>query len=78
MQLANTELSKLKDKIGAVGGDGEIPTTFRPNSQKTKQFKKRLEYGGNIQFAKSANYFPPLRDVAFTLGYKFSDNKILV
>ncbi|MBK7885188.1 MAG: hypothetical protein IPJ81_16400 [Chitinophagaceae bacterium] len=76
LQLANSQLNKLKEKISNVGGDGEIPSTFKPNSQKTKRFKERLEYGGNIQFEKSANYFPTTGDIAFTLGYKLSDNKM--
>ncbi|MBK7884949.1 MAG: hypothetical protein IPJ81_15070 [Chitinophagaceae bacterium] len=73
VQDAQAELSKLKDKIAQYGSaDAEIPG-FKPNSQKTKGLLKRLEYGANMQFAKSNNYFPNSSDIAFSVGYKLND-----
>jgi hypothetical protein len=75
---ANAELNKLKDKLnqltGAGGSDPEMPN-FKPNSQKTKPFLKRLEYGCNVQFAKSSSLLPTSANLAFTLGYKLDDKK---
>jgi len=58
MQAAQAELSKLKDKLlnvaAGVGGSGggELPD-FKPNEQKSKTLKLRIEYGFNLQFAKT-------------------------
>src|SRR6185503_4652942 len=53
--LAHSEMDKLKDKINKVGGgssDMEMPD-LKPNSQKTKSFLNRLEYGANVQSQKT-------------------------
>jgi len=55
-------------------GDPELPN-FKPNSQKTKPFLKRLEYGFNVQFAKSSSLLPSTANLALTLGYKLNDKK---
>ena len=73
IQAGQAELSLLKDKIAKYGSsDAEIPS-FKPNSQKTKSFLKRLEYGANIQFGKSSQYIPTSSDIAVSLGYKIND-----
>jgi hypothetical protein len=48
---------------------------FKPNTQKTKSFLKRLEYGANFQTQKATNFFPAVSDLGLSLGYKFSDKK---
>ncbi len=74
IQAGQAELSKLKDKIAMYGSaDAEIPS-FKPNTQKTKSFLKRLEYGANIQFAKANNFLPSASDIALSLGYKLHTN----
>lgn len=76
---AQGELMKLKDKLNKFGGGTngpEIPS-FKPNTQKTKAFLKRLEYGANVQFTKSSNVFPSTTNIGLSLGYKVSNNSII-
>lgn len=78
LNAAQGELNKLKDKVIKAGGtasDGELPEGFRPNSQKTKPFLKRLEWGMNWQSQRTTQYFPLGADLGFSLGYKASDRK---
>ncbi len=75
---ANAELNKLKDKINILGGgsgDIDIPD-FKPNSQKTKPFLKRLEYGFNVQFGKNNALLPTTSDIALSMGYKLNDKSV--
>jgi len=59
MQNAHAELNKLKDKLLKGGGtsDTELPD-FKPNTQKTKTFLQRVEYGFNMQFGKNNGWMP--------------------
>ena len=50
---------------------------FKPNMQKTKTFLQRLEYGTNLQTAKSGYYFPTTTDFGLSVGYKMNDKSIL-
>jgi hypothetical protein len=62
LQKAQAELNKLKDKILKMGGNSSsanIPD-FKPNTQKTKTFAQRLEYGFNLQFDRSSSLLPSL------------------
>jgi len=73
IQAGQAELSLLKDKIAKYGSaDADIPS-FKTNSQKTKSFLKRIEYGTNIQFGKSNQFMPTTSDIALSLGYKIND-----
>ena len=75
MQGAQTELDQLKNKVSQMGSnssDIEMPN-FTPNSQKTKSFLKRIEYGLNIQSQKTVYLLPTTSDIALTIGYKLSD-----
>ena len=82
MQQAQTELTKLKDKLLTsalgVGGTegGELPD-FKPNMQKTKTFKQRLDYGLNFQFGKSNTFIPATANMALSIGYKLNDKSII-
>lgn len=78
MQGAQLQLNDLKSKINQSGidGDGEMPD-FKPNSQKTKSFFKRLEYGFNIQSQKGNNFFPATSDIALFGGFKIDDKKVI-
>lgn len=81
MQAAQSQLSELKNKLGRLSGgsygnsnsDLELPDGFKPNTQKTKTFLQRLEYGANIQSQKANNYFPVTSDIGLSLGYKLND-----
>lgn len=75
LDAAKGELDKLKNKLNSSGGqvrDDDMPN-FKPNSQRTKPFLQRLEYGINIQSQKSNTLLPTTSDIAATIGYKFND-----
>lgn len=79
MQAASNELNQLKDRVNAMGGGGsdmEIPD-FKPNTQKTKTFWKRLEWGMNIQSQRHNGLFPVTSDIALMAGYKINDKSTI-
>lgn len=79
VQAASQELNQLKDKINAMGGgssDMEIPD-FKPNTQKTKTFWKRMEWGMNIQSQRPNGLFPVTSDIALMAGYKINDKSTI-
>ncbi len=78
MQLAQAELSKLKDKIEKAGGNrsGELPD-FKPNNQKTKIFKQRIEYAFDMQPQKGTSYIPGALNIGANLGYKLNDKSLI-
>ncbi len=79
MQRAQVELTQLKNRISKAGGsssDANIPD-FKPNSQKSKIFRQRLEYGSNLQFARNNSFVPTTADIALSIGYKLNDKSII-
>lgn len=83
IQAAQAQLSGLKNKAAGLGqgsfgsaGDGELPD-FKPNTQKTKSFLKRLELGTDLQTQKGSNYFPITSDIGLSLGYKLNDKSLI-
>jgi hypothetical protein len=80
MQLAQSKLNSLKQQLAQFGSSGagmDLPSGFQPNTQKTKTFLKRLEYGVNVQFAQSYYAFPATANLALTLGYKINDKSTI-
>ncbi len=80
LQAAQAQLDQLKTKLinSATGGGNDIPAfDFTPNTQKTKTLKQRLEFGTNIQFAKSNTLMPTTMDMVLTVGYKLSDKSVI-
>lgn len=78
LSQAHAEINELKDKLnklGDGGGDPDMPD-FKPNTQKTKFFLKRLEYGFDVDFGKNNSLMPGTAKVASSLGYKLSDKFI--
>lgn len=81
LQAAQGQLAELKSKLsglgtGSFGNSGrsiDMPDGFKPNGQKTKTFRQRLEYGGNIQSQSARSYFPVTSDLGLSLGYKLND-----
>lgn len=74
-EAGQDQLSQLKNKVAAAGGsssDMEIPQ-FTPNTQRTKPFFRRLEYGFNIQTLSNTAFLPVTSQLAATLGYRLSD-----
>ena len=79
IQGAQSQLTGIQNSIsqyGAGGNNLDMPN-FKPNSQKTKTFLKRLEYGVNVQFAKSAYDFPATGNLGLSLGYKINDKSTI-
>ncbi len=79
LQAAQAELTKLKDNILKAGGNSsndELPD-FKPNTQKTKTFLQRLEYGANLQFGKNNNLLPGTADIGVSIGYKLNDKSLI-
>ncbi len=67
-----TELKKQVTKLGGNGSDADMPN-FKPNTQKTKSFAQRLEYGFTLQTQKVNGLLPNTSDMALTIGYKLND-----
>ena len=75
IQQAQAQLQQLKDKVTQFAGgnsDDIMPEGFKPSTEKTKSFLKRLEYGANIQSQKASSFFPVTSDIGLSLGYKVS------
>jgi hypothetical protein len=82
MQAAQGQLSGLQQQASRCTSSGsssdmDLPPGFQPNTQKTKTFLKRLEYGVNVQFARSAYDFPATANLGLTLGYKINDKSTI-
>lgn len=72
---AHAKINELKDKVNSLGGnssDFEMPS-FKPNEQKTKTFLQRIEFGSNLQFAKSNNYMPATTEMGMSVGYRLNE-----
>lgn len=79
LQQAQSQLSQLKDKANQLGGgssDIDMPD-FKPNSQKARSFKDRIELGSNLQTVKSNRFFPTTTDIAASVGYKLNDKSVV-
>ena len=80
LAAAHAELNKLKDNINQLGssggGDPEMPN-FKPNSQKTKSFLKRLEYTADVQFGKTNRLLPSTANIGLGIGYKLNDKSTM-
>ncbi len=79
IQAAQSEISQMKDKLlkaYITSSDEEIPD-FKPNSQKTRSFWKRIELGTNIQTQKPNGYFPVTSDLGLSIGYKLNDRSVI-
>jgi hypothetical protein len=68
--------NKLNQLIGQSSGELEQPD-FKPNTQKTKSFYKRLEFGINIQSQGTNNFLPATTDLGASVGYKLNDKSII-
>jgi hypothetical protein len=78
-ESASGQIDELKNKFSGAGGgssDLDVPN-FKPSSQKTKSFLKRLELGTNIQTVRSNYYFPATTDLGLSLGYKLDDKNVI-
>ncbi len=73
IQSAQGIVNQLRSKLNSGGGgDLEMPD-FKPNNQRTKSLRKRLEISSNLQTQKSNFFFPTTTDFGFSIGYKLND-----
>ncbi len=82
MQDAQSQLNSIKEKylkVPSGGGDlgADMPEGFKPNSQKTKTFKDRIEYNTDFQSQRSNGYFPTTSDIGLSAGYKINDKSVI-
>jgi len=73
MEQARSQFTALKSKFPDLDNAADMPD-FKPNPMKTKSFIQRLEFGGNVQFQKSSQYYPTTSDIAGQVAYKFHKN----
>ncbi|WP_441573514.1 hypothetical protein [Chitinophaga sp. RAB17] len=73
MAEARSKFDELKSKFPDLDNAAEMPD-FKPKEMKTKSFSQRLEFGSNIQFQRSNNFFPTTSDLAGQVAYKFHEN----
>jgi len=78
IQSAQAQLNQLKQKISNLGQNGadlDMPD-FKPNSQRTRGFWRRIELGANMQSTRSNSFFPVTSDIGLSAGYKINDKSI--
>lgn len=73
-QLEGVKLQVLQGFIQEVS---EMAPDFKPNKQKTKTARQRLEYGINFQASRVTMYFPAILDLGGALGYKLNDKSMI-
>jgi hypothetical protein len=79
VQGAQSQLSQLKNKLEQLKSSDEIENIpgFKPNSQKTKSFWDRIEFGTNLQTGRSSSFFPVTSDLGLSVGYKLNGKSIV-
>ncbi len=76
VNLVGTVKDQL-NKLGSGNSNDMMPTGFVPNSQRTKKFLRRLEYGFNLQAQTSNRLLPVTSDIALSIGYKLNDASVI-
>lgn len=73
--LAQQTILKAASKYPALNNASEIPE-FKPNSQRTKTFLERFEYGFDLQADRSSKLVPSSFTFGLSVGYKLNDKFI--
>lgn len=71
----NSLKTKLQQKTSSTGG-GDM-ADFKPNLQKTRTFRQRLEFGFNVQPGKQHRWLPNGAEFGLSVGYKLNDKSLL-
>jgi hypothetical protein len=73
MEAARSQFEELKKNFPDLDNAADMPD-FKPNEMKTKSFLQRLEFGTNVQFQRSSQFFPTTGDIGGQAAYKFNKN----
>jgi hypothetical protein len=79
IQQVQSTMNELKDKVLKTGGNtgnDDLPD-FKPNTQRSKSFFKRVEYSMNIQTQKAGYFFPATTDIGLSAGFKLNDKSTI-
>lgn len=76
LSAAMSELTHMRNRISQQERADELPD-FKPNMQRVKTFRQRLELGSNLQTEKSSTYFPATVNVGLSAGYKLNDKSLI-
>jgi hypothetical protein len=80
IQEAQNHMQQLKNKLlqnASKGISGNEDLDFKPNNQKTKTLRERMEMSVNIQSQKPNGWFPVTSDFGLSLGYKLNDKSVI-
>ena len=78
MQQTQQQLSDIKNKLSQFGGTSSLTMPeSQPNTQHTKTFLKRIQYGVSVQNASGDNVLPAISTISLNLGYRVSDKATL-
>ncbi|MDA3616846.1 hypothetical protein [Polluticaenibacter yanchengensis] len=82
MQDAQSQLNSLKNKLGGQlgntgGNDIEMPEGFKPNTQRVKRFRDRIDFSTDFQSQRGSSYFPVTSDIGLNAGYKINDKSVI-
>ena len=82
IQGAQQEIQQLENKVSwlGIGGGGSkdiVMPGFKPNSQKTKSFLKRIEFGSSFTSSQGTRLLPAMEDIGLTAGYRLNDKSII-
>lgn len=74
---AGSLINKWKNKLNEAGGmkNASLPD-FTPNTQRSKKFTQRFEFGTDIQFGNKINFLPATSEVSIKAGYKLNDKNV--
>lgn len=77
MANAGGQVSAAREKLNSItGGDLAMPDNFKPNSQKGKSFRKRLELMYTFSSQHNTYYLPSITDLGIAAGFKLTDNLV--
>ncbi len=76
LQSAQVQLNDFKTKLNSGSVNSEMPD-FRPNNQKSKTFRQRIELNTILQSTKATGYLPLTSDIGISAGYKLNDKSVV-
>jgi hypothetical protein len=78
VQQAQLQLNRLKEKVVSAGGsssDFEMPDFKNVNTQRSKTFWQRLNFGFNIQNTAGSTFVPRTTDLGLSMGYRLDEKR---